>query len=167
MLPHLFSPQYIAMRQLRSGIVPPRPIYPPVLSNVTERTPPRQTDNKAQQHTPHRQANIGKTRDDSIEGKGTAKPVLNVAASPFIPLQVCGDSNNRYPHLLIPRNMKKFYSSKVDCNTTIPISCNIFAVFLQKVATSNVKFCKTLVEHWIKVREIACAKPRLDQHLQF
>ncbi|XP_067051785.1 5'-3' exoribonuclease 1-like isoform X1 [Acropora muricata] len=87
-LPHLFSPQYIAMRQLRSGILPPRPIYPPVLSNVTERTPPRQTDNKAQQHTPHRQANIGKTRDDSIEGKGTAKPVLNVAASPFIPLQV-------------------------------------------------------------------------------
>ncbi|XP_015751895.1 PREDICTED: uncharacterized protein LOC107331783 isoform X2 [Acropora digitifera] len=109
-------------RRIFSAALPPRPIYPPVLSNVTERTPPRQTDNKAQQHTPHRQANIGKTRDDSIEGKGTAKPVLNVAASPFIPLQV---------------------------------------------ATSNVKFCKTLVEHWIKVREIACAKPRLDQHLQF
>lgn len=131
------------MQQLRSGIFPPRPIYPPVISNVTERTPPRQKDNKPQQHTPHRQANIGKTRDDSIEGKGTAKPVLNVAASPFIPLQVCGDSNNRYPHLLIPRNIEKFYSLKVDCNTTIRISCNIFAVFLLKVATSNVKFCKT------------------------
>ncbi|KAK2552969.1 5'-3' exoribonuclease 1 [Acropora cervicornis] len=87
-LPHLFSPQYIAMQQVRSGIFPPRPMYPPVLSNVTERTPPRQTGSKPQQHTSHRQANIGKTRDDSIEGKGTAKPVLNVAASPFIPLQV-------------------------------------------------------------------------------
>lgn len=97
MLPHLFSPQYLGMPQPLSGIFPPRPIFPPVLSNVTERTPPRQTE--SQQHTPRPQANIGKTRDDSIEGKGTAHPVLNVAASPFIPLQVCCGSNNRYPHI--------------------------------------------------------------------
>ena len=44
---------------------------------------------------------------------------------------------------LISRNVRKFYSLKVDFDPAITISRNVFAIFLLKVATSNVKFCKT------------------------